>query len=444
MPATKRKIAHTFSGESYTLSIDANDPFVHLDDAAGTPLAQLFVLSSLDPLCGRDDTLSVSEWEVVEASAETVFSLRARSSAWEEKIYRFRCTPHRFIYEIEVIGEGHLADVHLFGGYYSGKLRYGSGFFPSGQWFRQGFNPEPNVDHATHFSPVESTSIDLIGVPVPGRRDWFFTPTPFCFAFQGRHGWIGMGVEARAGENRWTEYRYLGQQSAFHLTLNYEGYTEVAGHYQLPAIGFDFAPSEYGVLAAHVQALRDAGHVPPLQPREKPAWWREPIFCGWGSQCYLASLVEGHAPDYARQHLYEQFLESLDRNGIAPGIIVLDDKWQVAYGENQVDEDKWSDLRGFIDEQHVAGRKVLLWFKAWDPEGVPPEECIKNAAGLPIAVDPTNPAYQQRLRASIRRMLSPSGYDADGFKIDFSARIPSGPAMHRHGDAWGLELMKVY
>jgi PAS domain-containing protein len=41
-------------------------------------------------------------------------------------------------------------------------------------------------------------------------------------------------------------------------------------------------------------------------------------------------------------------------------------------------------------------------------------------------------------------MLAPDGYDADGFKIDFTARIPSGPGMKLHGSLWGLELMKLY
>ncbi|MDF2814826.1 MAG: family 31 glycosyl hydrolase, alpha-glucosidase, partial [Paenibacillus sp.] len=46
----------------------------------------------------------------------------------------------------------------------------------------------------------------------------------------------------------------------------------------------------------------------------------------------------------------------------------------------------------------------------------------------------------------VRRMLSQAdgAYNADGFKIDFSARIPSGPGIRLHGNTWGLELMKLY
>jgi hypothetical protein len=41
-------------------------------------------------------------------------------------------------------------------------------------------------------------------------------------------------------------------------------------------------------------------------------------------------------------------------------------------------------------------------------------------------------------------MISPQDYDADGFKIDFTARIPAGPGLKVHGDTWGLELMRLY
>jgi hypothetical protein len=181
-----------------------------------------------------------------------------------------------------------------------------------------------------------------------------------------------------------------------------------------------------------------------MQSKINPVWWYEPIFCGWGAQCSVAFAEGGRAADYARQDLYETFLATLDQSGIRPGVVVLDDKWQTAYGTNRADEQKWPDIRGFINHQHARGTHVLLWLKAWDPEGLPLDECIRNSGGLPVALDPSNPTCEGRLRESVRWMLSPQGYGADGFKIDFTARIPSGPGMRLHGDTWGLELMKRY
>ncbi|HEU5139651.1 MAG TPA: hypothetical protein VFT51_06735 [Bacillales bacterium] len=436
--------AMSYKGKNYQLTFAEDRPFVFLDDGEGNQLAELFALSSVHSLNGRDDTTKVGSWQVESTSDETLYTLRAGSSVWEEKIYRFRCNPNRFVYETEVTGSGQLAEVNYFGGYYSASLRWGSGFFWSGPRFKRGFNPEPNTEEVNYFSPSEGSAIDLTGVPLPARGDWFFTPPPFCFSFEGESSWVGMGVEAKPGENRFTEFNYHAQQFGFHLSLSYEGATKVEDTYSLPAIGFDFAEDEYQVLEAHVKALEAAGSVPTSHKAEYPDWWFDPIFCGWGSQCYEAAKEKGHAPNYAKQSLYEQFMVTLDENQVQPGIVVLDDKWQATYGDNQVDEEKWPDLKGFIDKRHQEGQKVLLWLKAWDPEGVPAEECITNAAGLPLAIDPSNPDFEQRLRASVRRMISEEGYDADGFKIDFTARIPSGPSMNIHGDTWGLELMKQY
>ena len=430
--------------ETYHLTFAADRPFVYLDDAAGSRIAELFVLSSVHPLHDRDDTVSVGRWHWEETPNEIVFSLEAASSVWQAKTYRFRCRPRRFLYEIEIEGEGRLAEAHYFGGYFSGQPRWGSGFFRSGQCFRKGFNPEPNCNEVNYFVPSAGSLIDLTGVPLPGKAGWFFTPPPFCYAFQANKGWLGVGVEAAPGANTYTEFTYAGQLNSFYLTLSYEGHTTAGGRYRLPALGFDFGADEYDVLRAHVGALGAAGHLGPARGRVKPSWWREPIFCGWGAQCGVAALQGGRTPDHSRQALYKSVLATLEANGICPGIVVLDDKWQASYGDNLVDRDKWPDLPGFVRGQHRLGRRVLLWLKAWDPQGLPAEECVTNAAGVVLAVDPTHPAYVRRLRASIREMLGSDGYDADGFKIDFSARIPSGPGIRLHGDAWGLELMRLY
>ena len=434
----------TIQTHRYSLALPDDRPFAFLKDGQGKQIAELFVYSSVHPLHARDDSAAMGSWEIRDTPGEVTASLSTRSSVWREKTYRFRCFPDRLQYEIEVEGEGQLCEVDYFGGYYSGQPRWGSGFFWSGQSFARGFTPEPNSREASYFYPSESSTIDLTGVPLPGKSGWFFTPPPFCFAFESAKCWMGLGVEAGPGENRYTEYHYHGKNSAFYLSLSYEGYTAVAGRRVLPALGFVFADDEYGAIQAHVERLQQTGAGGGEDSALKPFWWFEPIFCGWGSQCYLASLDRGHAPQYARQELYEGFLQVLEAHQVSPGIVVLDDKWQADYGENRVDSAKWPDLPGFVRAQHEQERKVLLWLKAWDPEGIPVEECITNAAGLPLAVDPTNPHFEARLRASVQRMLSAEGYDADGFKIDFTARIPSGPGLRTYGDLWGLELMKRY
>src|SRR5699024_8278723 len=135
------------------------------------------------------------------------------------------------------------------------------------------------------------------------------------------------------------------------------------------------------------------------------------------------------APALAREDVYDEFLDRLAEFDLDPGTIVIDDRWQREYGAATVDEDHWPDLRGWIDARHAEGRKVLLWWKAWDAEGIPAEECVRNAAGEPVSVDPGNHAYRDRLAGIIRHLLSPEGLDADGFKIDFTQRGPSGESL---------------
>lgn len=450
---------------AYRLITATDRPFVSVFDAGGERLCELFVPSSINPLHDRDDTVALGPWQVdvmrgPDGSDNVVLCQEAQSSVWDGKAFRFHCSENSFRYEVTVRGSSCLAEVNLFGGYYSANLRWGSGFFVSGQQFLRMFNPEPDISEEIYFSPAANNAIDLIGVPLPSRGDWFFTPAPFAFACAGANSWMAMGVAARPETQHFTALRYHGQRDGFYLSLDYEGYTPVVGSYTLPAVQFDFASGDgepaadaYDALAAHVEGLRAAGLTPQGDTSEKPSWWRAPIFCGWGAQCHLAKengerqfleFTSNHAPDYARQELYEQFLAVLEEEGIEPGTIVIDDKWQATYGNNDVDTAKWPSLKAFVAKQHKAGRRVLLWLKAWDPEGVPVEECMTNAAGAAIAVDPTNPAYERRLRAAVRQLLGPEGMDADGFKIDFTARIPSGPGIRRYGAAWGLELMKLY
>ncbi|MDX1991170.1 MAG: hypothetical protein SF029_02190 [bacterium] len=429
---------------AYTLKCAADRPYVYLRDSAGNTLAELFVLSSIHTLTGRDDTVRIGDWTVRAEGETVVLELSTESSVWKRKVYRFRCEEDRLTYEIDLEGNGQITEAVYFGGYYSGHVRWGSGFFWSGHQFLQGFNPEPTVKEEYTFAPSSGSVIDLFGVPLPGKASWFYTPPPFCFGFQTKSTWLSMGVEAKPGENRFSDYQYRGQQEGFCLSLAYEGYTAVDGTYTMPAIGIDFAADEYEALKRHVDSLRKQDYVPTTSTRYHRVWWYEPIYCGWGSQCYIASLDKSHAPSHARQNLYEGFLKALEEHDVQPGIVVLDDKWQATYGNNDADRNKWPDIEGFIAAQHKAGRKVLLWLKAWDPEGLPAEECITNKIGLPLSIDPTNPACEARLRESVRLMLSKDGYDADGFKIDFTARISCSPGLQMHEPLWGLELMKRY
>jgi hypothetical protein len=452
---------------SYRLSFPSGRPFAFLQGRDGTRWATLFLGASLHTRTALDETAALVPPEVAESASavgaadSVTVTVDATSTAWRRRRLVFTCFEERVEAHVEVEGEGDLTDVHLFGGYYSGHLRWGSGFFGSGALFKSVFNPEPWSSERRALPATESTVIDVMGTSLPGKGHWFFTPAPFCYGFSARRPaargglpkgpWLMAGLGASLQEHTFTGFHYEATEGAFSFHLAYEGQTHVAGRFRSPTVLLlPDAADPYEGLARYTRVLHERGWVHAPEIGVRPEWWQEPIFCGWGAQCHLANVSAkegeqiGGAPAYARQANYDRFLETLSQVGVAPGTVVLDDKWQKDYGTNTVDEEKWPDLPGWIATRHAQGQRVLLWWKAWDPEGLPPEQCVTNAAGLPVAADPSNPAYEETLRQSVRRMLGPrasGGYDADGFKVDFSARTPSGPGLRRHGQEWGVSLL---
>src|SRR5690554_933856 len=87
--------------EVYSLVCADDRPYVYLRNTLGELIAELFVLSSVHSLNGRDDTVRVGSWEVTEGRGEIVLQLTMESSLWTRKICRFRCAPERFSYELE-------------------------------------------------------------------------------------------------------------------------------------------------------------------------------------------------------------------------------------------------------------------------------------------------------------------------------------------------------
>jgi hypothetical protein len=66
---------------------------------------------------------------------------------------------------------------------------------------------------------------------------------------------------------------------------------------------------------------------------------------------------------------------------------------------------------------------------------------VRTPDGAAVGLDPGNPAAREELRRIVGRMLAPDGLDADGLKIDFTARTPSGRALTHAGSAWGIALL---
>ncbi|MBI2955627.1 MAG: hypothetical protein HYY30_15030 [Chloroflexi bacterium] len=418
-------------------------------------IADLFLLSACNADGRPDYSYDASPPVIHQENDAAVVEIVSASSIWQRKKYFLRCTSDRIEYYYLVQGSGHVDDCEFFQGFVGRAPVVG----PDRPWIEAGyegglhgrvrskarfpgfFNPEPNGLRKQHFSPTESSTIGVRSDKSYCRGNWFFTPAPFCYAVQTRAGkWLAIGLMARPGENGFTEYEFNGG-NGFGLSLRYEGKLCVDRAWESPHVVLFRADDEYSAIGRYCDHLREAGYV---FAGGKPAydWWREPIFCGWGEQVYL-SYAEGsvrNAQSYATQDDYERFVARLEHIGLTPGTVVVDDKWQKDYGEPLPDLEKWPDLAGFIARQRAAGRRVLLWLKAWDPEGVPPEECLVDRYGSAVGVDPASAGYEKRLRRCIRTLVGEFG--ADGFKIDFTASMPLARMRADAPGLWGVELLR--
>ena len=471
-------------GDWYRLSGTRDGLAASLDDRGdhgsgdGRRWADVRVLASIDTLTAIDETLAVAGPAIERGPALASGSGAAAgsipiarltwtlsSSIWPAKRLVIDAFPGTVAIHAEVDAVGMepapIREVSLLAG--RAVLARSSGTLMSGRWFESVVSGSPREPGRIVRSAGESDAIGVVSGADPGRGRWFFTPGPFVYAVSrsavsrsavaDEHvlpdgSWLWFGLAAEAGAAGFTEFAYRAEDRGFGFGLDYEGKTQATGRWQSPRLVIGRATDPYAAIAAWRGWLDEGGLLPVAdRGRRQPDWWRQPIFCGWGAQGALAreaGLPLGTAARYADQPSYDRFLDDLERMGVRPGTIVIDDKWQADYGTCEPDPDRWPDLAGWIADRHRDGRHVLLWYKAWDAAGLPADWCVRSAAGTALGIDPTNPDGEAAIRRAVRRMLAPApdGLDADGLKIDFTARTPSGIATEHHGGAWGVDLLR--
>ena len=153
-------------------------------------------------------------------------------------------------------------------------------------------------------------------------------------------------------------------------------------------------------------------------------------------------------------------------HGLPPGIFMIDDTWQLGYGEWYFDMRRFSDPKGMMDKLHAMGYKVLLWMCpfvsmdtpayrriAWgrNPDdvkgyptrggflcssvkkgygGVPPAAPVNWWNGTSALLDFTHPNAVAWFDEQLERLVR--DYGADGFKFD-------GGGVHFYAGCVGLE-----
>jgi hypothetical protein len=396
----------------------------------------LGLLASFDRVGCVDETVGYET-----STDESSVTLTRRSTAWDAAGVTLECGDGAIELRAWVEGRGALADVHLLGGR---SVHARTGLFRTGTSFSTLFSANPGDPAKLVRSAGEEAVLGVSGDGELGRGHWFFTPPPLFLAFRrdDEERWLGLGLAAPVGELGFVQAVHRPGDRAFHLTIEYEGHTAVDGRFEAPTVVITpNLETPYEGIRAQRYDLARRGAAPPVAEPSGPDWWRGGIFCGWGAQCHLASIGRGPAPSHATQENYDGFLDALEQHGVVPPTVVIDDKWQSTYGRNEPDTTKWPDLRGWIARRHERGQHVLLWWKAWDPEGLPPELCIRRPDGTPVGLDPGAPGAAALLAELMHELLSPEGLDADGLKVDFTATTPTGSALTSAGPRWGIALL---
>lgn len=289
------------------------------------------------------------------------------------------------------------------------------------------WNPSPSRHHRVEPYPVPKVlRIGVAGTEETGAK---FSPPPFAVVAQGDAGVQTLVVlAADPGYHLWNSVDFNATAEGVSVSADLEGHTNPASLRKRVRVAL--VP---GLKGESSMALLRRGLMllyPPTaaKPPARPAWWSRPIYCGWGDQVTTAMFLEGvgresRALAYCIQGLYERWIRRLEQARVPVGTVIIDAGWSPA-GRWEPDTERWPDLKGFIARQHKAGRRVLLWLATWLWDGLPEKWCVKAGTHI-LAADPTNPEYMDFIRSKVRTLISPDGYDADGFKIDQLAYSPS-------------------
>jgi hypothetical protein len=411
---------------------------------------------------GKSDAGTVfGKWRKKETEDSLVFTRTERSLLWKEKKTTVICREKSLEIFLSVTGNGSIEDVRFFRVCVNG-VEYGF----AGEC-DEVVNTAPNFHGRIYYHPVESFSIsagDDLSVAVGGQALASCCP---CIALRDRseQRFLVAGAAAVPGENTWDGFRwnpsavmpataYEGDQiRGGGFSLEYCGRKKISGSWRTPSLLLSFCNDQDDILPSYLKECYALSYLE--KPRRKPVrnWWRSPIYCTWHDQCAASMLDQSnyigcqrpHAREFCTEELVEEWLGALIGHDCKPGIVILDDKWQLNLNDADPDTAKFPDMRGWIERCHRRGIRVFLWTAAWNNDHIPLDEAVTRN-GKVVCGDITNPKYEARFRRMIRGYFSAGkdGLNADGVKMDGLLGLPVGPGLKNHENLWGLELQKRY
>ena len=378
-------------------------------------------------------------------------NVAAKSSLWSKRSFRWRFFPDHVEFQQFASGKGKLGRCYFFSNGVSN--RWGNGTTAGHSWATTVYADRyfaPNPNHANQYEFTIAMP-QTLGFSLdkksgsdedfrPERMTGIFAPPPLFLAFHLNGTWTSTGLGATPGEYQFPALEYSGSLYAgASFYVDYMGYRSVDGDFASPTVAMHFAYNPLDALGTYTDWLTKSGFAT-AHTFPDVLWHHMPIFCGWAEQTIETVPVGGAPNKLATQANYEKWVGELEERGLPFGTIVIDDKWQAAYGTFEVDQQKWPDLKGFVDAQHAKGRHVLLWVPVADPDGLPASLCVNYEGKCRIA-DVGKPEYESYLRSKIQHLVKDLG--VDGFKVDW-VNDPAAPGLDLTGPATGIEFVRRF
>ena len=444
-----------------------------LDLYEGIEPARLFLQNSRQEYCFTpsgsvncinrcDETAVFEKWQKEENQEGIVFTRTERSVLWKQKKITVVCRERSIEFFMEIEGAGDVDDVRFFRNCVN-KVEYGF----IGEFDEVINAAAPNFHGKIFYHPVESFTTSFAQDLSPAVGGQALASCCSCIGLRDRteRKYLVAGAAARPGEYTWDSFRwnpaavmpatsYIGDQmKGGGFAIEYAGKKNVSGTWETPRLILSFCDICDDILPSYLKVCYDEKYLPKPHRRRIQNWWRSPIYCTWHDQVAATMMDRSNYIDYTgprvgefcTEELTEEWLGELIKHDCKPGIVILDDKWQLNLNDADPDTDKFPDMRGWIEKCHSRGIKVFLWTAAWNKDNVPLDEAITRD-GQVVCGDITNPKYEARFREMIRRYFSDAEdcLNADGIKLDGLLGLPMGPGLKNHENLWGLELQKRY
>ncbi len=280
---------------------------------------------------------------------------------------------------------------------------------------------------------------------------YYYAPSALCFAIGNEKGSMGVACLDLP------DSKVCRMEHDFSFIVESAGGNKsvpAGGTYTLPTVALYALDDEFDVCKAYRAIMADTGRIPGVGPLEKeiPAWWYDPQVCTYGDQ--LIEVIVGD--EHMDQAWVKAFAECAERDwGIEHMTLCIDDSWQYRWsGEGRVDEKRFPDLRGLIDEMHARGHHVILWYTPLMDYTDRPYKLLSEEMGVlsPLTLENLNYNAEffggtsfidytaDNARAFLRRVLErmlgdgEGQLNADGVKIDFMGvlRDPASTTVYAH------------